>query len=257
MLTLRWSSGKSQGPPVVLLPGLQGSGSTLLPLARQLAPRWTVRVYDLPGGTLASATATLRPVLHDHPRGRSGHRGGLGLPPGREPAGVGGLHRSSPGSGARALGTAPRAPGPARPRACLPCNPATAPRARRGAARAGAAAQASRAPSTAWRGSGRAQSRAPVARCCGCTAKTTRSAPATHRTCRAGSPRSPAPPSPAGTVPSRPILTAWPRSWRPSGPVSSPRQRPLPEPGTRPMQVGCRIPLLPEPPWSSSFSPFP
>lgn len=67
MLTLRWSSGESQGPPVVLLPGLQGSGSTLLPLARQLAPRWTVRVYDLPGGTLASATATLRPMLHDRP----------------------------------------------------------------------------------------------------------------------------------------------------------------------------------------------
>ncbi len=67
MLTLRWSAGESKGPPVVLLPGLQGNGSTLLPLARQLAPRWTVRVYDLPGGTLASATATLRPVLHDRP----------------------------------------------------------------------------------------------------------------------------------------------------------------------------------------------
>lgn len=67
MLTLRWSAQGSNGPPVVLLPGLQGSGSTLLALARRLAPRWTVRVYDLPDGTLSAATAALRTALHDRP----------------------------------------------------------------------------------------------------------------------------------------------------------------------------------------------
>lgn len=51
----------------MLLPGLQGHGATLRPLAERLAERWTVRVYDLPDAALADALVALRVAVTDRP----------------------------------------------------------------------------------------------------------------------------------------------------------------------------------------------